>query len=317
MNRTINTAYIGSSDFSVIPLKRLAKESFIRLKCVITLSDRISGRNNKRIPTPVKVETQRLGHDIIEADDLRDERLISRLKELDLDFIVVCSYSKMIPGRLLKLPKFFCINIHPSLLPEYRGAAPINRVLMEGRTQTGVSFFRMNKKLDSGKIIFQKKMHIDPDDDYISLSQKLSLISGEYIPDVILNIHESNYTLKSQEDELSTYAFPISKSECRISWEDKSVDIHNKIRGLTGYLPAYTVFNKKRLQILKSELSDCNFPEEAEPGTVIIKERDVIVKCGQGTALLIKQVKPEGKNAMKAFDFAQGYNIASEKALFE
>lgn len=306
----INIAYIGSSDFSIKPLIALCNDDNINTSCIITLPDRISGRRNKKTPTPVKTQALDSGHDLIEIEDLKNETFISRLNDYQLDFIVVCSFSKMIPGRILKLPRFFCINIHPSLLPEYRGAAPINRAIMDGRTITGTSFFRMNKKLDSGRLLFQKSIPIKEEDDYISMADKLSQLSGDHIPEIIKNIHNEKYQLIPQEHSRATYAQPIEKSECRLNWNLHANILNNKIRGLNGYIPAYTLYNNKRIQILKSQKADI-LNEDLEEGTTLIQDKKLYVKCGSNTSLEIKDLKPEGKKAMNAWDFINGYKIKS------
>jgi len=315
MEKLLKVAYIGSSEFSVMPLKSLHSNPFIDVRCVITLTDRISGRKNKSIPTPVKTEALRLKNPLMETDVLRDESLISRLRSLDLDFIVVCSFSKMVPGRLLRLPRFFCVNIHPSLLPLYRGAAPINRVLMDGRKYTGISFFKMNKRLDSGKIIFQEKTAIDPGEDCSSLSKRLSELSSIHIGPCLINICNGNYSLKSQDEDLATYAYPVLKSECRIDWSEKAEYIFNKVRGLNGYIPAFTTYSQKRLQVIASDMTDFVPETEARPGTLYSNNKNLYVKCGNG-AIRLMRVKPEGRNTMDAGDFAQGYNIISGKSIF-
>lgn len=318
MNNKINICYIGSSDFSTRPLMALSECGEINVKCIITLPDRISGRKNKPRPTPVKTVALNLDLPFIETEDLKSDSLLSGLKDLNLHFIVVCSFAKMIPGRLLKLPDYFCINIHPSLLPLYRGAAPISRALMDGEKKTGTTFFKMNKKLDSGKILFQQEIDIDYYDDYISLSNKLSSLSAENITRSIKSIYNGNYSLKPQYGPAATYAGPILKSECLIDWELDAETIDNKIKGLNGYLPAYTYYKNKRLQITRSAIDNIKTHTKTSgpSGTIFVYDRSLFVKCGNNTLLHIIQVKPEGKNLINAFDFVQGYRISSESSMF-
>lgn len=305
--------YIASSLFAVPPLRALMGANHQPV-AVVTLPDRRAKRGNKQVATPVKQAAQELGLSIIETDRPGDDTVVQELRDLAPDFIVVCAYAKMIPGRLLKLPRYFCINIHPSLLPAWRGAAPISRALMAGEAVTGVSFFRMNKRLDAGAILYQESLPIAPEDDYLSLSEKLTALAAARLPDQLRQVAAGDYALERQDHSLACYAPAIDKAECRVDWRLQSTRIHNQVRGLNGYLPAFTLFRGKRMALLRTrDLGACGTARPA--GTVEINQRRLTVHCGEGTCLDVRQVQMAGKKPVPAPDIVAGYRITTGERL--
>ncbi len=298
--------FFGSDDFAAENLQKLIDDGFTIVACV-TQPDRPSGRGLKVIFSPIKIIAEGNRIPLFQPDNLRDEKFISQLKSFQADLFVVIAYGKILPSIVLEIPKLFCINVHGSLLPRYRGAAPINWAIINGDKETGFSIIKMNSKMDAGEIVAQEKMKILDDDNSQVLRERMARQSASCLANTITQIAAGKVTLTPQDVSKVTIAPKLNKELGRIDWKKSSREIHNLVRGLLPWPAAYTTFNGKSIKILKTAIA--TEANSTEPGTIIqIKKNGILVSCGND-ALLLQQVQPESSKPMEAVGFAAGHKV--------
>ena len=254
-NKQINIIFFGNTNFSN-PTLLACNENF-NLKAVVTNKSKKMGRGQKILDTPVMTLAKEKSFKVIEGEDLNDKSFINELKNLNPDFFVVVAY-RILPKSLLKIPKFGSINIHSSLLPKYRGAAPIQHALLNQEKLTGISTFLIEPKVDTGKIIDQFQVEISPEDNYGSLSKKLSQAGAELIESSVTKCYTNSADLIKQNDSEATLAPKILKDDLKINWNQDSKVILAMIKAFSPTPGAFTTINSKRLKIFKAEVIDCN-----------------------------------------------------------
>ena len=295
---------MGSPEFAVPSLQRVHDES--QLLAVFTQPDKPRARGNKMLPTPVKVRALELGIPVHEPARIRDEQVLAHLQELNPDVILVVAYAKLIPKTLLDLPRYGCINVHPSLLPRYRGAIPLLAAVMNGDTETGVCTFFMDVGYDTGDLILTRKTDIGPEETGEQLSQRLSLLGAQVLSETMNSLESGTYTRTAQPAEAEGgYTKPLTKQDLVIDWSWGATRVKNFVRALSSEPAAQTHFAGGVLKIGKAVPFD--HESGPAPGTVIgsLKGKGFLVAAGDG-ALLIEQVKPAGKGWMPAWSFWQG-----------
>jgi len=268
---------MGTPEFAVPSLSAIFKSEH-DLISVVTIPDRKKGRGQNVSFSEVKKFAMAKRIDFLQPDDISNEDFLEKLISLKPDLIVVVAF-KILPEIIFDIPTFGIFNLHASLLPKYRGAAPINRAIMNGEPETGVTTFFLEKKVDTGNVILQQKIPILPDDSAGSLHDKLSELGAEVVMKTIDLIDKSDKNIPpliKQDDSLSSKAPKIFKEDCLLSWDDLSVKIHNKIRGLSPYPAAYTRMIDKNIKILKSRLTEMR--SESEPGVISISDNKLLVK---------------------------------------
>lgn len=312
----MNVVFMGTPDFAVPGLKSLA-ESEHNVVTVITQTDKPKGRRKQLCAPPVKDLALSLGLRIIQPENVNDENIVNKLREINPDVIVVVAFGQMISSKILDLPKYKCINIHASLLPKYRGAAPINWAIIKGEEETGVASIVLQEKMDAGKIIMQKPTKIGPDETAGGLESRLSILGAEVLIETLRRIEDGVAEYKSQDEGLATFAPKLKKENGLIDWDQCAKDIHNFVRGMNPRPAAYTnlVKNniKERFIVIKTEKEKhSNAGSFKPPGTIIdISDRGIKVVTGSDCTccIQIKEVKPEGKRSMGAVDFSRGHDI--------
>ena len=301
-NKDINIIFFGNTDFSN-PTLLACNESF-NLKAVITNKSKKMGRGQKILDTPVMTLAKEKNFKIIEGIDLNNESFAQKLNDLNPDFFVVVAY-RILPKSLLDIPKYGSINIHSSLLPKYRGAAPIQHALLNQDNSTGISTFLIEPKVDTGKIIDQFKIEIAKDDNYGSLSKKLSEAGADLIKSSIDKCINNPSDIIEQDDSMATLAPKISKEDLKIDWNDNSDKILAKVKAFSPTPGAFTTINSKRLKIFKAESIDND--NKYQIGTIYNVDKNYFdVQCGQN-AIRLFSVQLEGKKAMDSKDFIVGY----------
>lgn len=305
--------FFGSDDLGIPGLEALLENNY-QVIGVITSPDKPKGRGLKILPNPIKEKAEKLSLPIYQPVDPNNEDFISRLKELKPDLGILISYGKILKRDLIEIFKKGIINIHFSLLPKYRGAAPIQRALMNGEKETGLTAFLLNEKLDAGPIIYQEKIEIENEDNYGSLKEKLKESSKDFIIKAIEK-YLNNEPVIYQDDGLATYAPKIKKEERKINWEKDKEKIFNQIRALSPIPGAYTLFRNEQLIILKSEISQNELKETSELpyGGILIFNKCLYVKCAN-SFLRIKELKPSGKKIISDLDFINGYRLKTGDA---
>lgn len=304
---------MGTPDFAVKPLEAII-ESGENVMAVFTQPDKPKGRGFKLLPTPVKQSA--LSHNIPvyqplslkKGDDAAEAEKIMR--ELAPDLIVVAAYGKILPKTILDLPKYGCINIHASLLPKYRGAAPIQRVILNGETETGVTAMQMAEGLDTGDMLMKISTPIGENETASELFERLSDLGAKLIVDTVKAVKSGSITPVKQDDNLSSYAEMIDKSMCFTDFSLTAAEVHNHIRGLSSSPCAVAYLNGKRIKIYHSELVK---NVGGQPGE-IVNVNDFTVSCGDGNGVKLAEIQGEGGKRMKAADFLRGNKI--EKGTF-
>lgn len=301
----MKTLFMGTPDFALDTLKYLYENT--ELLAVFTKVDKVNGRGNKITFSPVKQFALDNGIDVIQPKSLRVDETYNLIKEYNPDLIVVVAYGMIIPKNIIDIPKFGIINVHSSLLPKYRGAAPIHAAIINGDDKTGVSIMYISEGLDEGDVILTKETPIYLEDNLGTLHDRLKVLGAEGVKETIKLIEENKVIRHPQDNSLATFVKPIKKEETKIDFNDKSINIFNKIRGMNPFPVAYTTLNDKVLKLYDSMYVE--YIGDEIPGTVIYLGKEGIkVKTSDG-AIFIKELKLEGKKKQKATDFINGRQI--------
>jgi methionyl-tRNA formyltransferase len=294
--------FFGTPEFAIPSLKILLDNNF-EVSAVITIPDKERGRGLKPEPSPVKKFALTQNLKVFEPEKLKDEKFIQQLEEINPDLGVIVAY-RILPREIYTLPKFGTFNLHASLLPKYRGPAPIQWALINGEKVTGVTTFFLQDKVDTGNIILQREVIIDDEDNFQTLHDKLSTIGSELVLETVRLIESGNLNLKPQDDSQATIAPKITKEICQINWNQSAIKIHNLIRGLSPVPGAFTKLGDKMIKIFRSKLSDEN--SENDPGLIEIKEDEILVNTAD-KKLSILELQPESRKKMSAKEFLLGY----------
>jgi len=305
--------FMGTPEISAICLRRLIDDGH-DIVAVVTREDKVRGRGNVLTPTPTKVLALECGIPVYEPTTLKDEAFAELLSSIDPDLIAVVAYGKILPSSVLNYPKYGCINLHVSLLPKYRGAAPMQRAIMNGESETGVTVMYMNEGLDTGDIISKEVFPIGPLDDFEAIHDRSADIGGALLSRTVIDIGNGTAMRTPQADTEATYAAKIEKADCKIDFTLPAKRLDCIIRGVTPIPGAFAYLGGKMLKIYKATPVERN----GEPGEVLeangIGTGYIIVACGEG-ALRIEGVIPEGKGRMSAGDFVRGRKIAKGDVL--
>ncbi len=299
--------FFGSSEFSIEALKAcLASEHEVVM--VISTPDQKKGRGLKLVPTVVKILAEQKGLPVETPDNLKDEILRTRVAALKPDFFVVSSYGKFIPANWLKIPAVVALNVHPSLIPLYRGASPVNGPILNGDTETGVTIMEVTSKLDAGDIFAQEHYPLDARVDAEKLETELAHLSYRVLQNVFEKLEAGKLTRTPQKEAQATYAGKLTKEAGLISFQDAAVVLDRKIRGLKPWPGTYILFEKEPLLILEGEAVGQTGAQA--PGTLLAVHPDgsADVAAGEGV-LKIRIVKPSGKKAMPVAAFIHGRRL--------
>ena len=302
--------FMGTSQFAAPTLKAII-DSNIELLCAITQPDRPSGRKLKTVPSPVKKVALQNNAPLHQPERIRKREFIQEvLKPLSPDLIVVVAFGQILPEAILSLPPLGCVNLHPSLLPKYRGAAPIQRAIMNGEEETGVTVMFMDEGEDTGDVILQEKAEIGISDTAELLSQRLAELGAQLVSKALKIAESGPLPRQFQDNSKASYAPRLSREDGLIDWKKSAFEIHNLIRGTVPWPGAYTTFGEAaRLKIWESRLLESPQPS-APAGTIIdiLSDKGVVVAAGD-TGLLITTVQPANKPKMAASAFVNGYRL--------
>ncbi|MGQ9499873.1 MAG: methionyl-tRNA formyltransferase [Dissulfurimicrobium sp.] len=298
--------FMGTPSFAVPSLMALLQGPD-EVVAVVTQPDRPSGRGKKNIPGPVKIAAQNAGIPVLQPENVRSPDFISILKAVSPDILVVVAYGQILPQAVLDIPRIMSINVHGSLLPKYRGAAPIQWAILNGEEETGISIMQMDAGMDTGPVLLKEKIHIGTDETAGSLAERLSILGAEALMKVISMLKNNTAVPVQQPEEGISYAPPFKPDAARIDWTRSAKDIHRFIRAFDPKLGAYTLMEGKRLKLFRPRIIDgC---EKALPGTVIKADEDgIAVATGHG-CLLIHELLLAGKKRLSAAEFLRGHPI--------
>ncbi|PID00120.1 MULTISPECIES: methionyl-tRNA formyltransferase [unclassified Sporosarcina] len=295
--------FMGTPEFSVGVLTMLYNDGY-EILAVVTQPDRPVGRKRVLTPPPVKEEALRLGLPVIQPEKLKGSVELQEILELQPDLIVTAAFGQLLPNELLEAPKLGCINVHASLLPNYRGGAPIHQAVMDGKKETGVTIMYMAEKLDAGDIISQVTTPIEETDDTGTMFTKLSIAGTTLLKETLPSIIEGTNERTVQDETQVTFARNISREQERIDWTSSALSIYNQVRGLHPWPVAYTKFAGDQVKIWWTQVEEQ--VSDAMPGEIIGLEKDrIIVQTGEGS-LAITDLQPAGKKRMTATVFLNG-----------
>ncbi|MDM5213436.1 methionyl-tRNA formyltransferase [Peribacillus sp. NJ4] len=296
--------FMGTPDFSVPVLKRIIDEGYDVI-AVVTQPDRPVGRKKVLTPPPVKVEAEKQGIPVYQPEKIREKEELEKIIALNPDLVVTAAFGQILPNELLDAPKYGCINVHASLLPELRGGAPIHYSILQGKEKTGITIMYMAEKLDAGDILTQAEVAIGEEDNVGTLHDKLSKVGSDLLAETLPKLLNQELQAIKQDEDQATFAPNIKRSEEKIDWSKSGEDIYNHVRGLNPWPVAYTTLDGSILKIWQAKkLEDGNL---AVPGTIIDVQNDgFIVSTGNETAILVTELQPSGKKKMPAKDYLRG-----------
>jgi len=309
MGRSARIIFMGTPAFAVPSLEALAKAGH-EIAAVVTQPDRPRGRGRLMTPCPVKAAALKLGIPVITPVKIREASFAESLRKMAPEFIVVVAYGRILPQTVLDVPTGGCVNLHASLLPSYRGAAPINRAIINGDHETGVSTMFMDAGLDTGPVLLEQKVEITELDTTESLGERLSTIGARLLAETIDRLIEGTLEPRPQDDAKATYAPVLKKDDGRIDWGSTPEQISNLVRGMHPWPGAFTGWEGKGKVKIHSAAPLKEAQAGAEPGTVVdVSEGAIDVACSGGI-LRITELQPENKRKMEAGEFIRGYRIS-------
>ncbi|MCH5254621.1 MAG: methionyl-tRNA formyltransferase [Lachnospiraceae bacterium] len=307
--------YMGTPDFSVGALEALIKAGH-QITAVVTQPDKPKGRGKELQMSPVKQCALKYDIPVFQPVKIKAQEEVSILRNFEADIFIVAAFGQILSEEILKMPRFGCINIHASLLPKYRGAGPIQRVILEGEKETGITIMQMDQGIDTGDILLQSAFPIDPKETGDSLHDKLAEEGARLIVEALEKIEAGEITPRKQKEEEASYAGMLQKSMGRIDWNKDAAQIERMVRGLNSWPSAYTTYRGKTLKIWDSDISENETAsEEVVPGMVTAVKKDAIyVRTGE-KELRITELQLEGKKRMAVKDFLLGYQIKAGEML--
>ncbi|MCH8558796.1 MAG: methionyl-tRNA formyltransferase [Balneolia bacterium] len=304
--RRLRIVFMGSPDFAVPSLEKLVSAGNHDIVSVVSGTDKKRGRGSALSPTPVKAKALELGFSVIEADSMKDPSLHAKLAELNPDLFVVVAF-KILPSEMLAIPALGSVNLHASLLPKYRGAAPIHHAVMRGETDTGCTIFKLDAGVDTGGIILQHSLEIGPDETTGSVYTRLMKAGSEALNEAVNRIADGSASYSKQDDSKATPAPKLFDEHCVVDFSRPAPEVHNQIRGLSPFPTAYTLLDGKKLKLMSSSL--ISEDEKHDHFGKVIESDDgdsVMISCNPGT-IVLGDVRYEGKKQMPATDFFRGY----------
>jgi len=296
--------FMGTPDFAIPSLKILI-DNHHQIIAVVTTPDKERGRGQKITFTAVKQFAVEKNIPVYQPNRLKgNDEFVEQMKSLNPDLFVVVAF-RILSKEVFQIPKFGSFNLHGSYLPKYRGAAPIQWALINGNEGTGLTTFKLAEKVDTGNIYLQEKVKINPDDNFESLHDRMSLIGAELVLKTVTMIENGNFELQAQNDLLASPAPKITKETCLIDWNKSALEIHNLIRGLSPHPVAYYLHNNKVIKIYKSEIvKDLTL----KPGELHQTKTELFIGCGKDTLRII-EIQQEGKKRMNTEEFLRGFRV--------
>ena len=299
-----SVVFMGTPDFAVTALQALIDSDDYDVKLVISQPDKPQGRKQVLTPPPVKELALQNNLDIYQPDSLKSDEAYDRISLIKPDFIVVSAYGKILPQRILDIPKFGCVNLHGSLLPKYRGAAPIQWSVINGDKVTGVTTMLMNAGLDTGDILLVSEKEISENETAGQVFDALADLCPELLIRTLDGLYNGEIVPSKQDDAMATYVSVLSKDMSVINWRENANTIHNLIRGLNPWPVARTTFKGKILKIFTSSVCDIKF--NGDCGDVFVEDGSIYVVCGDTTCIRIDELQAEGSKRMTSADFLRG-----------
>lgn len=304
--------FLGTPDFAVPVLKGLMEKH--NVLAVISQPDKPSGRGKRLLPTPVKAAALEAGIEVLQPESIKAKEFIEKMKQYNADIFVVAAYGQLLTEEFLKLPKYGCVNVHASLLPKYRGAAPIQQAVIDGERVTGVTVMYMVKRLDAGDMILKKEVPIEEEDTFGTMHDKLSAAGAEALLQALELIENGQAKAEAQNESLSCYAHKITKDMGRIDFNRSSREIINLIRGLNPYPCAFTFYKGGKLKVFRAVMGE---NAKGSIGEVLFADkRGICVKTADGS-IIIKEIQAGGSKRMDTGAYLRGHSVEAGSILGE
>jgi len=305
----ISVIFFGTPEFAIASLEALINDEHYDIKAVVTRSDKPAGRGKKMQSSPVKLKALENNIIVLEPEIL-DEQFFNTIKNLQLDIAVVIAYGKILPQKLLDIPVNGCVNVHPSLLPKYRGSSPMSAAILNSDTVTGVSIMLLDQKMDHGPILLQQALTLASNIYLPELHDKLAVLGSQLLLQALDGYLSGFITPKEQNHTVASFTQMIQKDSGQINWSKPAVEVYAHIRAYTGWPGAFTFFNNKKLEItqvnLFSNINTINNQPKYQSGTVVEIDNNICVVCDDNSLLKLERVKLEGKKEMHITDFICG-----------
>lgn len=309
----MNIIFFGSSHFGLASLKAILDAGH-NIACVVTQPDRLKGRGLNQAGTPIKEFALISGLNIFQPEKINSLESLNYLKQFTPDLFLVIAYGQILAKEILDIPKIMPVNIHGSILPHYRGAAPISWAIIKGERETGVTAIKMVEKMDAGPILGIEKTKIDSSDTFITLENKLSKMSSRLSIQTLDSIKDNKYTLTPQDENKVDFAPKLKKENGLIDWDKPAEEIRNLIRGCLGWPIAFTYYKKKLIRVFESEVL-LSGSQAVSPGRITeVSNAGIIIETAKNN-LLIKELQLEGKRVMSAKEFSLGHKLTAGEKL--
>lgn len=309
----MNLIFCGTPQFAVPTLEKLVKEKF-SIQLVMTNPDEPRGRGHKVQPSPVKEAALKHGLAVYQPAKMKTDETREYLSQFHPDAIVIVAYGHIVPQWMIDLPPLGCINLHASLLPKYRGAAPINWAIIRGEKETGVTTMKIDAGMDTGDMLLERREPIRGDDTTETLGERLSVMGADLMIETLRKLERGEIAPRPQDSSKATIAPKVKKEDGVIDWSLTAEEIERRVRGLAPWPGAYTSFRGKRLHVWRAEPVAAE-GSSAAPGTISTEGKRLAVSCGAGTQLILHEVQMEGRKRISARDFANGARVESGETL--
>ena len=309
----MRTVFMGTPGLAVPTLEALLQGRH-GVASVFTQPDRPAGRGRKLTSSPVKKRALELRLSVEQPARIKAPEVLERLQQLDPEVIVVVGYGQILPQSILDVPRLGCVNVHASLLPKYRGAAPINWAIANGETVTGVTTMRIERRLDAGDMLLKRRVEIGPLEPAPELAERLARVGADLLVETLAGLEQGTLAAEKQNEIEATYASMLKREDGWIDWNLTAGEVVNRIRGFSPWPGSYTSFRGKRLHVRRARQK---LEASVAPGAISVADVGFEVGCGGGTALVLEEIQLEGKKQMSAAEFARGYRISPDEVLGE
>ena len=305
----LRIVFCGTPEFAVPSLRRLAARPEFSVDAVITQPDRPRGRGQHVSSSPVKEAALEIGLHVYQPETIRSESAQEFLKRVAPDAVVIIAYGQIIPARLLTIPRLGWLNLHASLLPLYRGAAPIHWAIANGETTTGLTTMQIDAGMDTGPTLLRREVEIDPDETAPELAARMSAIGADLIAESLLRFDRGDISPTPQDEKSASYAPILKKEDGRIVWRRPAHQIYNRMRGFAPWPGSYSTFRAQTCHLWGRPETRGDTGEHIESGEIISFAKEIFVSCGEGTCLRLESVQVEGRKKISAREFANGARI--------
>jgi methionyl-tRNA formyltransferase len=305
----LRIVFCGTPEFAVPSLRRLAERPEFSIEAVITQPDRPRGRGQHVSSSPVKEAALEIGLHVYQPETIKSESSQEFLKRVAPDTVVIIAYGQIIPARLLMIPRLGWINLHASLLPRYRGAAPIHWAIANGETITGLTTMQIDAGMDTGPTLLRREVEIGPDETAPELAARMRAIGAELIADSLLRFDRGEISTSPQEEKNTSYAPILKKEDGRISWGQTAQQIYNRMRGFTPWPGSHSKFRGQACHLWGRPETGGGTGTHITPGEIVPSAKEIYVVCGEGTCLRLESIQIEGRKKISAREFANGARL--------